>query len=348
MANTTPRSIALSNAFIIAVTAGAVSGIVEYLTTGSVSWVIFLGFIVAMIAGYFVISWSIQRFIYEKVKIIYKTIHRVKSSKEQRAGIKSDDDPLEKVKDDVLDWAEDKVEEIKVLKQKDDYRKEFIGNMSHELKTPVFNIQGYLLTLLEGALEDPNINRKFLEKAAKSTDRMVALLDDLDAISRIETGNLELKYQEFDLVEMAKEVVDSLEQKAQKKSIDLIIKDNSQKPIMVYGDTSKIEQVLVNLVANSLNYGRENGETRIRFYDMEETILLEVSDNGIGIAEEHLPRLFERFYRVDKSRDRNQGGTGLGLAIVKHIIDLHDQTINVRSTEDVGSTFSFTLKKASA
>ncbi|MCB0760803.1 MAG: sensor histidine kinase [Flavobacteriales bacterium] len=346
MAFDTPRNIALNTAMLIALASAFTSILVQYWSTGSVTWLTVIVFVVAFGVAFLIINWSIKRFIYDKVKIIYKTIHRVKSSKERRTEILDNDDPLDRVREDVLDWAEHKVEEIQVLKEKDTYRREFIGNLSHELKTPVFNIQGYVLTLLEGALEDPRINRTFLEKVEKSTERMVALLEDLDSIAKIETGKIELNLTNFNVVELVHSVVDSLEHKAKKRHIRLFVKDLGERPITVRADKMKIEQVLVNLVVNSINYGVENGETRIRFYDMEDTILVEVSDNGIGIAEEHLPRLFERFYRVDKSRDRNQGGTGLGLAIVKHIIDLHGQTINVRSTEGVGSTFSFTLKKS--
>jgi two-component system phosphate regulon sensor histidine kinase PhoR len=245
-----------------------------------------------------------------------------------------------------MNWAESRIREIRDLQEKDSFRKEFVGNLSHELKTPIFSIQGYILTLLEGALEDPDNNRKFLLKAAKSVDRITALLEDLDQITKIESGNLKLNKSRFDIVELTREVLESLEHKARKSDISLKINQPGQPPIMVLGDRPKIAQVLTNLVVNSINYGNEGGNTKIRFYDMDENILVEVADNGLGMSEEHLPRIFERFYRVDKSRSRNVGGSGLGLAIVKHIVEAHNQSINVRSTEGAGSTFSFTLEKA--
>ncbi|MEO0404089.1 MAG: ATP-binding protein [Bacteroidota bacterium] len=221
-----------------------------------------------------------------------------------------------------------------------------MGNLAHELKTPVFNIQGYILTLLEGALEDPDNNRKFLKKAAKSVDRITALIEDMDVITKIEDGHYDMETSKFDLVELTKDVIDSVERKAKNAEISLLLKNPNQKSIMVTADMPKIEQVITNLLVNSIKYGKQDGKSIFSFYDMDDTVLVEVADDGIGISEDDLPRIFERFYRVDKSRSRHAGGSGLGLAIVKHIIDAHGQTVNVRSTPGVGSTFSFTLEKA--
>lgn len=306
----------------------------------------FIVFAVAFALSYFVVLYFIEKFIYNKIKIIYKTIHRFKSGQDEKKNLNMGEDVLEKVNKDVMSWAENRIREIRDLQEKDSFRKEFVGNLSHELKTPIFSIQGYILTLLEGALEDPENNRKFLLKAAKSVDRITALLEDLDQITKIESGNLKLNKSRFDIVELTREVLESLEHKARKSDISLKINQPGQPPIMVSGDRPKIAQVLTNLVVNSINYGNEGGNTKIRFYDMDENILVEVADNGLGMSEEHLPRIFERFYRVDKSRSRNVGGSGLGLAIVKHIVEAHNQSINVRSTEGAGSTFSFTLEKA--
>lgn len=242
-------------------------------------------------------------------------------------------------------WADDRKDEIERLKKLEVYRKEFLGNVSHELKTPIFNIQGYVLTLLDGGLEDPSINRNYLERAERSIDRMITIVDDLEAISQLETGELQIEPERFDISVLAKDVADAQEMKATAKGIILTLPEDS-KPMFVYADRFRIRQVLVNLIVNSVKYGKEYGETKIRFYDVGDNIMVEVADNGIGIEKEHLPRLFERFYRVDKSRSREQGGTGLGLAIVKHIIEAHNQTINVMSTEGAGTVFSFTLKKA--
>ncbi len=346
MASNSPRQVALNISLVISVAVGIITATLEYIFHGKFSFAAAFAALSTFLLCYFLISWSVEKFIYEKVKIIYKVIHSMKNSKESRPRVAMNEDVLEEVKSDVLHWANDKVEEIKVLRKQDHYRREFVGNVSHELKTPTFNIQGYLLTLLEGGLEDPEHNRLFVERAAKSADRMVALLEDLDAIYRIEAGELALNKSRFDIVSLCKEVLDSLEHWAKNRKIKLSLSKAQDRPIYVNADRNRIEQVLINLVLNSINYGNDNGHTKIRFFDMEENILVEIADDGIGIAEEHLPRVFERFYRVDKSRSRHQGGSGLGLAIVKHLIEAHDQTINVRSTEGEGSTFSFTLEKS--
>ena len=234
--------------------------------------------------------------------------------------------------------------EVEHLKKLETYRKEYIGNVSHELKTPIFNIQGYISTLLEGGLEDPNVNRKFLERAEKSVERMITIIEDLQTITQFETGQLVLDVENFDIVALAKDVCDAMEMRAKTRNMALTARDN-EKPIIVSGDRSRIRQVITNLIVNSIKYGNDGGETRIIIRETDDKVLVEVSDNGIGIDKKHLPRLFERFYRVDKSRSRDAGGSGLGLSIVKHIVEAHNQSINVMSTEGVGSVFSFTLSK---
>lgn len=288
----------------------------------------------------------IERFIYQKIRIIYKNIHRFKSTKGRTQDVQMNEDVMQKVQNDVMDWATERIEEISQLKEQDSFRKDFIGNLAHELKTPIFNIQGYILTLLEGALEDPDHNRKFLMKAAKNVDRMATLVEDLDIVTKIEGGSLELDMEEFNLGDLVRDILEELEPRAKRNNIDMEFLEENRAPFMVIGDAPKVGQVLTNLISNSLRYGKEDGTTQVRFFDMEEQILVEVADDGIGMTEEHLPRIFERFYRVDKSRSRNAGGTGLGLSIVKHIIEAHGQSISVRSTQGKGSTFSFTLAKA--
>ncbi len=251
---------------------------------------------------------------------------------------------IENLNSEILAWADNRKNEIERLKKLEVYRKEFLGNVSHELKTPVFNIQGYVSTLLDGGLEDTTINKNYLLRAEKSVDRMITIIDDLEAISQLETGELQIDPERFDIAALMKDIVDAQEMKAGEKKIILTLPGDS-KPLFVVGDRFRIRQLIVNLIVNSVKYGKENGETKIRFYDVGDNISIEIADNGIGIAKEHLPRLFERFYRVDKSRSREQGGTGLGLAIVKHIIEAHNQTISVMSTEGVGTVFSFSLKK---
>jgi two-component system phosphate regulon sensor histidine kinase PhoR len=211
----------------------------------------------------------------------------------------------------------------------------------------LFSIQGYILTLLEGGLEDEKINRVFLERASTSVDRMVNLIEDLDEITKLESNSIKMDMQDFDLKKLTREIIDSLELKAQEKQIKLRF-SIEYSSLMVNGDLAKVSQVLTNLINNSINYGNDKGETVIRFHEIDDLILVEISDNGPGIAKKDIPRLFERFYRVEKSRTRNEGGSGLGLAIVKHIVESHNQTINVRSTLGIGSTFSFTLEKANS
>ena len=288
----------------------------------------------------------IERFIYQKVRIIYKNIHRFKSTKGRAQDVRMDEDVMQKVQNDVMDWATEQIEEISLLKEQDSFRKDFIGNLAHELKTPIFNIQGYILTLLEGALEDPDHNRKSLMKAAKNVDRMATLVEDLDIVTKIEGGSLEVDLVEFNLSDLIQDILEELEPRAKRHDISMAFLDENLNEVMVMGDAPKIGQVLTNLMSNSLRYGKTEGSTQVRLYDMEEQFLVEVADDGIGMSEEHLPRIFERFYRVDKSRSRNAGGTGLGLSIVKHIIEAHGQSISVRSTPGKGSTFSFTLAKA--
>ncbi|MGB0424396.1 MAG: sensor histidine kinase [Flavobacteriales bacterium] len=342
----TPKDVALRTSLLITLVVLALTSIALFWTSSSVNPLVLAAIAVPTFASAYLINYfSVEKFIYQKVKLIYKTIHRFKSQDSKRE-IKMNEDVLEEVNLDVLDWAEGKIAEITELKETDSFRKDFIGNLAHELKTPVFNIQGYILTLLEGALEDPENNRKFLKKAAKSVDRIASLIEDMDIITKIEGGKYNLEKSKFDVVELAKEVIESVERKAKNADIKLFLKNVNEKGIMVKADRSQIEQVLTNLLVNSIKYGKSDGKTIFSFYDMDDTILVELADNGIGISEGDLPRIFERFYRVDKSRNRHAGGSGLGLSIVKHIIDAHNQTINVRSTADVGSTFSFTLEKA--
>ncbi len=257
--------------------------------------------------------------------------------------INMDEDVIGKVNKDVMDWASEQIEEITLLRETDSFRKDFIGNLAHELKTPLFNIQGFIMTLIEGGADDPEIREKFLRKAEKNVDRMTGLLEDLDSIYKIESGGLSLDPHPTNIVELCCDIVDSLQKKAEKSNIELSVSDKELYTVLC--DVNKIEQVVSNLLVNSINYGNEGGSTRIKFFDMEDKVLIEVSDNGIGIKKKDLMRIYERFYRVDKSRSRDAGGSGLGLAIVKHIIEAHGQNIHVRSTYGQGTTFSFTLQK---
>lgn len=291
------------------------------------------------------VRFVIYQFIYAKVKLIYKNIHDLKLGSDEEEDLIAQSSDLRMVEREVSEWALERKTEIKELKERESFRREFIGNVSHELKTPIFNIQGYVLTLLDGALDDPKINKKYLHRANKSVERMINLVQDMDVLNKLESGVMDIRKTTFDIYKASQEAFDLLEDKAKKRDIKLIFKKPDYKAIKVEGDARRIEQVLANLVANAIKYGKEGGYVEIGFFDMDDKYLIEVADNGLGIPEADTPRIFERFYRVDKSRSRDIAGSGLGLAIVKHIIDSHKQTINVRSTEGVGSTFSFTLKK---
>lgn len=286
-----------------------------------------------------------DRYIENRIKILYRIIRKGKTTAQEQLSPAAKTNILEAAEIETEKWAVERGREITILKEQEEFRKEFLGNLAHELKTPVFSIQGYILTLLEGGLEDEKVNRTFLERASKATDRIASLLDDLDEITKMEINRFEISIKSFDIASLAREVLDSLEIPSNNKNISLGF-NKEYDEVMVRGDRAKIAQVLTNLVVNSINYGHIDGKTIIRFYVLDDVIMIEVSDNGPGISDKDLPRLFERFYRVEQSRNRNEGGSGLGLAIVKHIIDSHNQTINVRSTQGIGSTFSFTLEKS--
>ena len=285
-----------------------------------------------------VVFYVVKQFFYEKIRIIYKNIYKFKGT----SNIKELD--IDTVEKEAEEWAEAKEEELRQMKQDENYRREFIGNVSHELKTPIFNIQGYVQTLLDGGLQDDTINMKYLKRADKSVERMINIVEDLEVISRLETEQSELDIQTFDINKLVEEVFDQLEMRANEMKISLQL-NNQSNSSKTLGDKDKIQQVFINLVSNSIKYGKKGGKTIVRILDMDDNILVEVADNGIGIDQISLSRLFERFYRVDKNRSREIGGTGLGLAIVKHILEGHNQTISVRSTKGVGSTFSFILEK---
>lgn len=300
------------------------------------------------LCGFLLSSFLIRDFISFRIRTLYKTLYNVKQQRDEPLNLPvTGDDLISQMQREVADWMKNRSSELEDLKKLETYRREFLGNVSHELKTPIFNIQGYITTLLDGGLEDEQINRNYLQRAEKSVERMIAIIDDLEAISRLESGELTLEPEEFDIADLMREVMDAQEMKAGNRGIALKFREN-YKPVRVFADKQRIRQVLTNLTTNSIKYGKQDGQTEVRFYDMDDHVLVEVADNGIGIAREHLPRLFERFYRVDKGRSRDQGGTGLGLAIVKHILEAHGQNINVRSTEGVGSTFSFTLPRRAA
>jgi two-component system, OmpR family, phosphate regulon sensor histidine kinase PhoR len=348
MNTSTPRSLATYLALWFSCSVGVFVGLMEYIFHLQYTiWVPIVVVVFTFSLSFFLFQFAVERFIYRKIKLIYKNIHQLKLKKGQKPkSVDLNTDIISAVNTDVEAWAKDQKEEIEYLKNLENYRREFLGNVSHELKTPIFNIQGYIMTLLEGGLEDPAINRTYLERAEKSVERMVNIVEDLEIITQFESGQLILHKERFDIVELARDTMSSIQYSAEKNNVKLLFKETYEKPIMVKADKESIQKVLSNLLVNSIKYCKPVGETKVSFYDMDENILVEVTDNGIGVAQEHIPRLFERFYRVDRSRSREIGGTGLGLSIVKHIIEAHNQTINVRSTLGIGTTFGFTLSKA--
>ena len=343
-----PRSIALLISSTIAVVLFVSLFLIFFRSNGiSNPWMVMI--IMALAGGvitFLLIMKFIEKFLYDKIKIIYKNIHTFKSQSEKKPNIMMSEDVLQDIELEVEHWVQEKIKEVQQLKETDHYRKEYIGNLAHELKTPLFGIQGYLETLLDDDWEDKDRIQLFLSKANRQADRLGELISDLDLISKLESGAIPMNIEKFDLIALTQTVMEALENMAKAKEINVHFKENTPKSVWVMGDVSKIEQVITNLVSNAIHYGQEKGEVKFRYYDMDEHVLFEIADDGIGIPKEDLPRIFERFYRVDKSRSRNDGGSGLGLAICKHIMEAHQETLTVRSTEGIGSTFAFTMRKA--
>lgn len=347
MKNITPFQLTVFSSLIVSILSILIFIMIGY-QQGAIDWnMMAIMFFIILFISFFVFRLSVKLFLYRKIKLIYKTISTLKlGNVPQSKTINLTKNVLKQTEDDVNEWAKNQMAEMDEMKKTELYRREFLSNVSHELKTPIFNIQGYLHTLIDGGLKDKKINKKYLDKAAKNLDHLTNIVNDLEVISRLESGEQPINMQKFDIHNLSHDVIDELELLADKKEISISFKEGCNNPMIVMGDKEKIKQVLVNLVTNSIRYGNEGGKTLIGIYDMADNVLVEVNDTGIGIAQEHIPRLFERFYRIDKSRSKDEGGSGLGLAIVKHIIEAHNQTVNVRSTVGVGSTFGFTLKKA--
>ena len=340
--NFTPQQLAALTALILAVPITLAILVFE-----PVWWVVIVSFVVIYFGSFGLILFTLQTFIYRKIKLIYKLISQTKASKREEFYYKNllPQKSIDEVREDVEAWAQLRKKEIEVLQQNESYRKEFLQNLSHELKTPIFAIQGYVDTLLSGALHNNEVNTKFLQSAARNVDRLVNLVDDLDSISKLESGEQELQFRNFVIQELVRDVYETLLIRTKEKDIRCTIKKGCEFPLQVSADMEKIREVLINLVDNAIKYGKKNGTVEASFYNVDgKNVLIEISDDGAGIAEEHLPRIFERFYRTDLARSRKVGGSGLGLAICKHIIEAHQQTIHVRSKVDVGTTFGFSLR----
>ena len=336
------RVLVFLNALAVAITLSIVN---YYFQQKLLDMVITFG--ISLLVSFVVFYYLIERFVYSKIKLIYKLIHSLKLGKDLKDALGEyvSPDPINDLEQEVKEWAKEKKTEIDNLKKQEMFRREFLSNISHEFKTPLFAIQGYIEAIQEGDADEAT-TQKFLIKAARNVDRLSFLIKDLDAISKLESGEIPINYSKFDLSQLIQEVAESLEIKAREYNIKLSFKDKYHSQIMVWADREKIRQVLVNLTDNSFKYGKTNGMTSFKTFGLHDQILVEITDDGSGIEEKYLPRLFERFYRTDKSRSRQIGGSGLGLAIVKHILEAHQQTITVRSTEGIGSTFAFTLEKA--
>ena len=297
----------------------------------------------SFVFAFIILQYRVEQFIYKRIQKIYDDLTLLESSSFSRDQITTDMKTLTK---EIDKYARDKKLEIETLRVREEYRKEFIGNVSHELKTPLFTVQGYISTLIDGAADNEKLRNKYLKRADKGVERLTYIIKDLDMITKLEAGDLSLNIQKFDIVEVISNVFELLEMKASKKKISLIFDMDYSQPILVNADKERIQQVVSNLVVNSIKYGQENGTTEVSIENLiKNKVIVRVTDNGEGIEAEHIPRLFERFYRIDKSGSRKEGGSGLGLAIVKHIIEAHNEKLYVESQFGVGSEFSFTLEK---
>jgi two-component system phosphate regulon sensor histidine kinase PhoR len=341
--NLSPQQLSALTALIISLPVGFALAIVEQKW-----WYGLIALLLNFIGSYYLIHFVLESFIYRKIKLIYKFIYQTKASKREETYYKYilPQKGIDEVREDVEKWAEQKSAEIEVLRNNEQYRREFLQNLAHEFKTPIFAIQSYIDTLLEGAMHNPEIQKRFLEKASSNVERMVNLVKDLDEITRLESGEQPLNKEKFVIQDLVKDVFESLSIKTERKKIRCEIKKGCELPaIHVFADKEKIRQVVINLVQNATKYGKESGSIVASIYQTDgRHVLIEISDDGIGIADEHITRVFERFYRTDRGRSRDVGGTGLGLAICKHIIEAHGQTIHIRSKLDVGTTVGFTLE----
>jgi len=335
---------AFKSSTFLSLIVGLLVGVLSYFFFNEINGWFILACTVSFFAlAFFVIQFRVERFIYKRVKNIYNEVRLLDVNDLDKKTITSDMETLSK---EVKKFAENKRLEIEMLQIREEYRREFLGNVSHELKTPLFTVQGYILTLLEGAINDKSIRKKYLDRANKGVERLIDVVKDLDMISKLESGGMNLVMEDFNIVELIQNVFDLLEMKAKKRNIILAFNKAYQTPLLVNADLNRIEQVLINLIENSIKYGKTQGKTivSIQNYDID-SFIVKIQDDGEGVNEANKSRLFERFFRVDQSRSREQGGSGLGLSIVKHITEAHQQRVFVESEYGIGSTFSFTLKK---
>ena len=335
---------AIKTSLYISLFTTAVIAVYSFFTTGIAFIPLLIFAVVCYLFSFFITQYRVENFIYKRIKKIYDNVSLLDSTTLNPSQVTTDMATLTK---EVEKFAENKKLEIETLKVREAYRKEFMGNVSHELKTPLFTVQGYILTLLDGAMKDKSVRKKYLTRASKGVERLIYIVKDLDMITKLETGDLHLHEEDFNIVELIQNSFDLLEMKAAKKNITLTFDMEYEEPIWVRADRERIQQVITNLVVNSIKYGKKEGTTEVSIENLiKNKVIVRVTDNGEGISKENIPRLFERFYRVDKSGSRKEGGSGLGLSIVKHIIEAHDEKIYVESVFGVGSEFSFTLEKS--
>jgi two-component system phosphate regulon sensor histidine kinase PhoR len=344
MRQLTTLQVAVFSALVVAIVAGLIAVLAErFVGHAAETWHFLLVVVVMFGAAYAAFRFAIERFVHNRIKILYRTVHDLKRSKEPMNAEVIKGDGLSRVNAEVAEWGSERRSEIKELREREQFRREFIGNLAHELKTPIFNIQGYVLTLLEGGLEDARVNRDFLERANNGVDRLMKIVEDLDLITKLESGVMELHAAPMDLRNAVDDTMASIELRAKEKGMQMF--NEVEEGVTVVADRDRLGQVFMNLLSNAISYGKQGGSCTVTSYPLGNQVVVEVADDGIGISAEHLPRLFERFYRVGKSRARNEGGSGLGLAIVKHIMDAHGQSITVASVEGKGTTFTFTLSR---
>jgi len=343
-------NISLLSSFLSAISAFVQTILLSYIifkTYGNLDLSIpFLLFFIIFVVSFLVIYFVYNHIIFKKIENLSLQVKTQLNKEIPNTNFDLDEvDAITNLEVVIKKLVVERQKELEQNRNMDSYRKEFLGNVSHELKTPIFNIQGYVSTLIDGGIDDPTINLEYLKRADKSIDRMIHIIDDLETITQLEVGVLELELERYDIGQQIKDVIEQLEFQASKQEVKLQFSKKLEKSIFVLADKFRMRQVLVNLITNSIKYGKKGGKTQINIGQFKEQIIIEVKDNGIGIDKKHLPRLFERFYRVDKGRSREQGGTGLGLAIVKHIIEAHNETIDVESIKGVETTISFTMKR---
>ncbi len=334
---------AVSTALLIALFTTVSMGVCLYIFFKLLSVWLLLFFLVSFLVSFIIVQYRVEKFIYFRIKKIYNDVRLLNEKDFPKPSITTD---MEVLTREVENYVNVKKLEIETLNIRENYRKEFMGNISHELKTPLFTVQGYILTLLDGAMKDKKVRKKYLQRASKGVERLIYIIKDLDMITKLEVGGLVLSKENFNIIELVQNIFDLLEMKAAKKNISLVFDKEYTETILVHADRERIEQVLTNLLVNSLKYGKQDGTTEVSIENIiKNKVIVRVTDNGEGIAKENLTRIFERFFRVDKSGSRKEGGSGLGLSIVKHIVEAHNEKIYVESQFGIGSEFSFTLEK---